>query len=77
MKSPVKKCRSEYNTSLGYKDVEISEEKVELISKVAESLEIELNESFFALGMLRENMFNNLAVLGGGRSLEGKEEEKE
>ena len=77
LKSPVKKCRSEYNISLGYKKVEILEEKVELISKVAEFLEIELNESFFALGMLRENMFNNLAVLGGGRSLEGKEEEKE
>lgn len=64
LKSPVKKCRSEYNISLGYKKVEILEEKVELISKVAEFLEIELNESFFALGMLRENMFNNLAVLG-------------
>lgn len=76
LKSPVKKCKSEYNTVLGYKEVEISEEKVELISKVAESLKIELNESFFALGMLQENILDNLVVLGG-RSLEGKEEEKE
>ena len=32
LKSPVKKCKSEYNTSLGYKEVEISEEKVKLVS---------------------------------------------
>lgn len=76
LKSPVKKCKSEYNIPLGSKEVEIEEEKKELISKVAEFLEIELNESFFELGMLRENIWSNLAVLGG-YSLEGKEEEKE
>ena len=76
LKSPVKKCKSEYNTPLGSKEIEIAEEKKELISKVAEFLEIELNESFFELGMLRENIWSNLAVLGG-YSLEGKEEEKE
>lgn len=75
-KSQVKECRSEYNTFLGYKEVEISEEKKKFILEVAEYLEIELDKSFFTLGTLRENIFSGSIVLGG-RNLEGKEEEKE
>lgn len=62
--------------SMFFKEVTLQEGLIELLRKVAEYLKIELTDTFFSLGGLKENTLSTPSIMGGGREFQGTSEEK-